>query len=192
MVKGDSCSTPKEKTAIYFEKVSLRKTKDGAKVAKLRIAVPLTVDVVLKCPMEIQAAYEAIEKLDNKISYVELDKIIPAVNVEFYLLPDSRSVSLALPSAELDRMVVERKNTKDSAGTLLLFTIEIFIEDKDKLRHWIVDNVFNQMWAKFEVQQMSLMPSLEEPKKLGCPYPGCSLKPEHEGEHDENVAPRVQ
>lgn len=182
----------KEKTAVYFDKVSLRRTKDGVKVARMRIAVPLTADVAMKCPPEVRAAYEAIETLENKISYVELDKIIPGVNVEFYNLPDSRSISLALPSAELDHMIVERQNSKDSAGTRLLFSIEIFIEDKDKLRHWIVDNVFNQMWAKFEIQQMTLMPSLEEPKKLGCPFPGCSLTPEHEGEHDDNVAPRVQ
>lgn len=182
----------KDKTAIYFDKVTIRRSKDGVKIARMRIAVPLLAEVAMKCPSEIRAAYEAIETLDNKISYIELDKIIPAVNVEFYNLPDSRSVSLALPSAELDRMVVERQNTKDSAGTRLLFSIEIFIEEKDTLRHWLVDNVFCQMWAKFETQQMSLMPSLEEPKKQGCPYPGCGLLPEHEGEHDNTVTPRVQ
>lgn len=173
----------KDKTAIYFEKVSLRKTKDGVKVARMRIAVPLLAGVAMKCPSEIRAAYEAIETLENKISYIELDKIIPAVNVEFYLLPDSRSVSLALPSAELDRMVVERHESKESVSTRLLFSIEIFVEEKDQLRHWLVDNVFNQMWAKFEVTQMSLMPSMEVAQKDSCPYPGCKLTPEHEGEH---------
>lgn len=172
----------KDKTAIYFDKVSLRKTKDGVKVARMRIAVPLLADVAMKCPSEIRAAYEACETLENKISYVELDKIIPAVNVEFYNLPDSRSVSLALPSAELDHMIVERNESKENSGTRLLFSIEIFIEDKDKLRHWIVDNVFNQMWAKFEVTQMTLMPTIEVAANH-CPYPKCTLPPEHEGGH---------
>jgi hypothetical protein len=173
----------KDKTAVYFDKVSLRKTKDGVKVARMRIAVPLLADVAMKCPAEIRAAYEAIETLDNKISYIELDKVIGAVNVEFYNLPDSRSVSLALPSAELNHLVVERQNSKDASGTRFLFSIEIFIEEQDKLRHWIVDNVFNQMWAKFEVTQMTLMPSLETAKEH-CPYPECSLPPDHGGEHN--------
>jgi hypothetical protein len=180
----------KDKTAIYFDKVSLRKTKDGVKVARMRIAVPMTVEVALKCPSEIRAAWEAIETLENKISYVELDKIIAGVNVEFYVLPDSRSISLALPSAQLERLVVERVESKENVGTRLLFSIEIFIESEDKLRHWIVDNVFNQLWAKFEIQQMTLMPSLEEPKKADankehCPFPGCTRAPEHDGEHDD-------
>lgn len=171
----------KDKTVVYFDKVSLRKTKDGVKVAKMRIAVPLIADVAIKCPAEIRAAYEAIETLENKISYVELDKIVPGVNVEFYNLPDSRSISLALPAAELNRLVVERHESKENAGTRLLFSIEIFIDDKDKLRHWIVDNVFNQLWAKFEIQQMTLMPQIDSANL--CPYPGCNLSPEHDGEH---------
>lgn len=172
----------KDKTAIYFEKASLRKTKDGVKVARLRIAVPLLADDAMTCPAEVRAAYEAVETLDNKISYVELDKVVPGVNVEFYNLPDSRSISLALPSAELNHFVVERHESKETAGTRLLFSLEIFIEEKIELRHWIVDNVFNQLWAKFELAQMSLMPTLATHIEH-CPYPNCKLPPEHEGDH---------
>lgn len=150
----------KNKTPLYFEKVTLRRTKDGAKIAKLRLAIPLEADIAMHCPPEVKAAYEAIETRDNKISYAEIDGVIGGVNIEFYSLPTGKSVSLALNSVQLEKLAVEREDSRSKVETKLMVTIEILVDEKDKLRHWLIDNVFNQLWANFEVAQMALMPSV--------------------------------
>lgn len=150
----------KERVGLYFDKVTLRKDKDGKKVAKMRFSMPLDAVVAARCPSEIRAAYEAIEIRDNKITYCELEYVIPGVNVEFYPLPDSKSLSLALQTVQLDKLAVEREESKMRVETHLLFTIEIAINEGTKIRHWLVDNVFNQLFAKFEITQMQLMPTV--------------------------------
>lgn len=152
----------KTKLPIHFEKVSFRRTKDGNKIAKLRLALPLDADTAISCPPEFRAAWEAIETRENKITYAEVEKKIPNVNLEFYSLPESKSISLALPSVELNHFAVEREETRDRCETRLLFSLEISVEEKQKLRHWLVDACFTQLFVKFEVAQMSLMPSTEE------------------------------
>lgn len=150
-----------ERVMLRFDKVSLKMNGEGMKIAKMRLAIPLTAEVAAKCPGPIRAAYEAVEVRDNKITYTELGKIaIPGVNIEFYYLPDSKALGLALQSITLDKLVVEREESKMRAETRLLVSIEIAIDEEGKLRHWLVDNVFNQLFAKFEVAQMSLMPSM--------------------------------
>lgn len=183
----------KQRTAICFDKVSLRKNKDGIKTAKMRFAVRLEGDVILHCPAEVRAAYEAIETRDNLISYVELDKVINGVNVEFYPFPDSKSCSLVLNAASLDKLAVERKEGERNEPHLL-FTIEVILEERDKLRYWLMDNCFNQLWANFEIAQLSLTPSIADeianftkPSGLTaqelCPFPDCKLYADHEGDH---------
>lgn len=151
----------KNKLPVRFEKVSFRRTKDGLKIAKLKLALPLDADTAINCPPEFKAAWEAIETRENKITYAELDKKVSGVNIEFYSLSESKGVSLALPSVELSHFAVERENSRERAETHLLFSLEISVEENVKLRHWLVDACFTQLWAKFEVAQMSLMPGSE-------------------------------
>lgn len=146
-------------TAIVFEKASLRKTKDGAKVAKMRFAVRLEAEALLNSPDEVRAGFEAVEQRENGITLVELgDKEISGVNVEFFNLPDSRAVSAALQSVNLTNLQVERQEQNGMSHPHFTFNIEVMLDEKAKLRYWIVDNIFNQLWAKFEVAQRVLIP----------------------------------
>lgn len=147
----------KERIAISFDRVTLRQTKDGDKVARMRFAVRLEGDALSCLPPEIRAAFEATDTRENKITAVELDKEINGVNVDFYAMPDSRSVSAALQSINLTKLSVERDEPKGRSVPHLLFTVEIPVDDKTKLRYWLVDNVFGQLWAHFEAAQMTLI-----------------------------------
>jgi hypothetical protein len=154
----------KERVEMYFDKLTIRQDKDGKKIAKMRFSIPLDAVVAAKCPPEIRAAYKAIETRDNKINYCELELVIPGVNVELYPSEDSKSLSLALQTVSLEKMAVEREESKLRMETHLLCSIEIAVNDGTKIRHWLVDNVFNRLWAKLEVSQMQLMPTVLDKK----------------------------
>jgi len=146
----------KEKLSVRFEKVSFRRTEDD-KIAKIRLALPLEADTARNCPPEFRAAWEAIETRANLITSVKLDKQIEGVNIEFYALPDSKTSSLILESVELTNFFVEREDSHLRCETHLLFSIEISVKEKVKLRHWLVDACFTELFAKFEVAQLSLV-----------------------------------
>ena len=146
-----------KRVSITFDKASLKRTKEGEKLAKMRFAVLLEAAALIGVPPEIKAGFEATENHENGITKVELgDKQLSGVNVELYNLPDSRSVSMALQSVNLTDLTVERAGKSPS---YLFFTIDIQIGEKKNLRYWIVDNCFNQLWAKFESAQRILIPT---------------------------------
>jgi hypothetical protein len=66
---------------------------------------------------------------------------------------------MALQSVNLEDLVIERNQDKGVAQAHLYFTIEVHIGEKTKLRYWIVDNCFNQLWATFEAAQRVLLPT---------------------------------
>ncbi len=96
-------SSDKYRAAIVFEKVSLRQTKDGDKIARMRFGIRLEGDTLANCPPEIRAAYEAVDTRENKIVKVELEKEIDGVNVEFYALPEGRRYLSGFPISESDK-----------------------------------------------------------------------------------------
>ena len=146
-----------KRVSINFDKATLKQTKDGEKLAKMRFAVLLEADNLVGVPPEIKAGFEAVENHDNGITKVEIgDKELAGVNVEIYNLPESRAVSMALQSVNLTDLTVEREG---KSPCRLLFSIEVQIGEKKNLRYWIVDNIFSQMWAKFESAQRILMPT---------------------------------
>ena len=148
----------KERTALCFDKVTLKQDKDGNKSAKMRFAVRLEPDSVFRSsPPWIQAAYELIETRDNCASYVKLERDIRGVNVELYSLPESKSPCMAFSAVELTKLAVERTDKRSAPH--LLFTIEVSLEEKSKLRYWIVDAVFSQLWATFQAAQTSFIPT---------------------------------
>lgn len=148
----------KNRASVIFDKATLKQTKDGERLAKMRFAIRLEVENLLGAPPEIRAGYEAVERHENGITEVNLgEKHIQGVNVEFYNLPDSKSVSMALQSVNLEALTIERNQEKGLSSTHLFFTIEVQIGEKKNLRYWIVDNCFNQMWANFEVAQRVLI-----------------------------------
>lgn len=153
---------------LVFDKATLRRDKDNNKSAKLRFALLLVGDAVLHCPAEIRAAYEACDTRENKISYIELDHAIQGVNIDFFGLPDSKSCTLALQSVTLDKLAIERSEQKGRAIPHLLFTVELALEDKSKLRYWIVDNVFGQLWATFEATQIAFAGMTDEQRAEAC------------------------
>lgn len=144
---------------VVFDKATLKQTKDGEKLAKMRFAVLLEADNLMGAPQEIRAGFEAVQTLENGITKVELgDKEMQGVNAEFYSLPDSRAVSMALQSVNLTDLVVERNVDKGMSTAHLFFSIEVQIGEKKNLRYWIVDHCFNQLWATFEAAQRVLLP----------------------------------
>jgi len=146
-----------KRVSVAFDKATLKQTKDGDKLAKMRFAVLLEAGNLVGVPAEIKAGFEAVENHDNGITKVELgDKQLSGVNLELYNLPDSRSVSMALQSVNLTDLTVERDGKSPAQ---LFFNIEVQIGEKKNLRYWIVDNCFNQMWAKFEAAQRVLLPT---------------------------------
>lgn len=149
-------SNGKDRTALCFDKATLKQDKDGNKSAKMRFAVRLEPDAVRSSPPWIQAAYELIETRDNCDSYVELEKDIRGVNVEFYSQPESKSPSMTFQAVELTKLAVERTDKRSAPH--LLFTIEVSLEDKSKLRYWIIDAVFCQLWGTFQAAQTSFIP----------------------------------
>lgn len=145
---------------VVFDKATLKQTKDGEKMAKMRFAVRLEADNVIGCPPEIMAGFEAVENHENGITKVELgDKQLAGVNVEFYNLPDSKSVNMALQSVNLTDLTIEREQEKGLSASHLFFSIEVQIGEQKNLRYWIVDNCFNQLWASFETAQRILLPT---------------------------------
>lgn len=158
-----------KKTALVFDKASLKKTKDGIKMAKMRFAVKLSPEILMGCPAQIRAAYEAVETLENGITLVEIgDLILLGMNIEFYNLPETKAVCLALASINIEDLSVERIQQKDVHESYLYFSCTLIIGDNKTLRHWIVDNCFNQLWAVFESAQLVLIPQVAE-KENGKP-----------------------
>lgn len=156
----------KARPAVAFERVTLRQTKDGNKIARMRFAMLLEGDAVVGCPPEVRAAVEAVDTRENSIIKVELDKTLNGVNIALFPFPDSKTCSVALRSVNLDNLEVERNETKGRTQPHLLFTVEIAIDDATKLRYWIVDNIFNQLWAEFDQAQMTLTPASDEIDEL--------------------------
>lgn len=145
---------------VIFDKATLKQTKDGEKLAKMRFAIRLEADNMIAAPAEIRAGFEAVETIENGITKVELgDRQLQGVNAEFYNLPDSRAVSMALQSVKLTDLAIERQQEKGMFASRLFFSIEVQIGEKKNLRYWIVDNCFNQLWATFEAAQRVLLPS---------------------------------
>ena len=63
---------------------------------------------------------------------------------------------MALQSVNLTDLTIEREGKGSSH---LYFNIEVQIGEDKKLRYWIVDNCFAQLWAKFESAQRVLLPT---------------------------------
>lgn len=154
----------KQRLALCFDKATLKQDKDGNRSAKMRFALRLDPEVATSCPPEVQAAYEAVETRQNSICYVELEKEIKNVNLEFYSLPDSKSLSASFPCVDLTGLAVER--TEQRSVPHLLFSVVIPLEESPKLRHWIVDALFSQLWVKVEAAQMSFVSPQAEGKEV--------------------------
>lgn len=152
-------SSGKDRTALCFDKVTLKQDREGNKSAKLRFAVRLEPDAVRQSPKWIQAAYELVETRDNCASYVELEKDIRGVNVDLYSLPEAKSPAMSFQGVELTKLAVERSDKRSAPH--LLFTIEVSLEEHTRLKHWIVDAVFSQLWAQFQAAQTSFIPTSE-------------------------------
>lgn len=152
-------SAGKDRTALCFDKATLKQDRDGNKSAKLRFAVRLEPDAVRQSPKWIQAAYELVETRDNCASYVELEKDIRGVNLDLYSLPEAKAPYMSFQGVELTKLAVERSDKRSAPH--LLFTIEVSLEDHTRLKHWIVDAVFSQLWATFQAAQTSFIPSAD-------------------------------
>ncbi len=68
----------------------------------------------------------------------------------------------------LIKLEIDRDETKGRTIPYLSFTVEIKLDDSTKLRYWLVDNVFNQLWATFEAAQMTLVPSVVDAEHKGA------------------------
>jgi hypothetical protein len=148
---------------VVFDKATLKQTKDGIKLAKMRFALRLEASILIKAPPEIRAGFEAVETHENGITKVELgEKELRGVNLEFYSMPDSRAISMALQSVDLTDLTIEREQEKGLSTSHLYFTVEVQIGEKKQLRYWIVDNCFNQLWANVEAAQRILLPTVSE------------------------------
>jgi hypothetical protein len=172
---------------VAIERLNIRQDKDGNRIAKLHMAMPLNVETVRHSTAEIKTAWEAIETRENKIVNIDLMPTIEGVNLEFFAFPNSDSCSLALQSMELSDLQVELDD-KRGDDSCLLFSLTVKIDDNRPLRHWLVDNIFVSLWAQFVMAQLVLMPNEPEAPKAksakSCPFPECGLEVEHDGEHE--------
>jgi hypothetical protein len=146
-------------TPIHLERCLLRRDKDANRNAKLRFAVELTTEIAITSPPQIRAAFEAIATRENKIVEVTSGPEIENIGIEFYPLPSKFNCSLALRSVSLVDFTVEDRDGKP----FVCFSINLKLDDKTELRHWIVDSIFTSLWASFEVLQMALLPTSSKP-----------------------------
>ena len=61
-----------KRVSIAFDKATLKQTKDGMKLAKMRFGVLLEGELIVGVPAEIKAGFEAVEAHENGITKVEL------------------------------------------------------------------------------------------------------------------------
>jgi hypothetical protein len=147
MLFSDSARIP-----LHFQKATFKQTKEGAKFAKMHFAVKLTPEIASTAPKLIQAAYEAVETRENQICSALIGKDLEGVQIEFYSLPEKGRPTQALP-LNLTELSVQRLPLGDP---WLYFSAAAKLNDREPLRHWVVDNVFCQLWATFQMSQMEL------------------------------------
>lgn len=143
-----------ELTSIAMEKCTLRRDRNGNRLARMRFAIKLDAALAMSSPPAIRAAFEAAGVLDNKIVVVESAMEIDGIGIEFYSLPQKMNCSLALPSVSLFDFSIENQGGQ----LFMFFSLTLELDENINLRHWILDNIFIELWAEFTVQQMVLLP----------------------------------
>lgn len=142
----------KERVPLLFQKATFKQAKEGAKFAKMHFALKLTPEIAMRAPKLVQKAYEAVETRENQICSALIGKDLEGVQIEFYSLPDKGRPTQSLP-LNLTELSVQRAMLGEP---WLYFSAAAKLNDREQLRHWVVDNVFCQLWATFQMSQMEL------------------------------------
>lgn len=158
-------NSDKKPVAVLFEKLTLKRDKDGNRIAAMRFAVPLTPEVALGLTQDLEFACNAIQNHDASIYHMDIAQELEHVNVKFFPLPGATNCCAELQDVRLVWLAMEKVAT--STVPYLLFTVPLKINGREKLRHWMVDSVFSQQYARFRFQAAQLEIATEVKRALG-------------------------
>lgn len=142
---------PNRRRELQLTDVYPKLNSESEKRLLLEFKMPLTTDNLMGAPRQVQAAFEAIAKLDNGIPQAPIETEFEGVGGEFFGVPDQREPASLVVAATFRKLEVKREESGD-----VVLTFNTTVPWATKLWSWAGENLGATMFAEFHVTQPML------------------------------------